>query len=49
MDAITIAKAKEIRESLGATHLVLFAVGADGQQHVKTAKDDLCGHFEPNA
>lgn len=39
MDNITIAKAKAIREDLGATHLVIFAVAADGQQHVATHGD----------
>lgn len=36
MTPITIAAAKDIREQLGATHLVLFAVGEDGEQHVAT-------------
>ena len=36
MDSISIATAKEIRETLDATHLVIFAVGADGVQHVAT-------------
>lgn len=33
---ISITQAKSIRESLGATHLVIFAVGEDGRQHVAT-------------
>lgn len=36
MSAISISKAKEIRESLGATHLVIFSVDEDGTQHVAT-------------
>lgn len=36
MSAITIARAKEIRESLGATHLVIFTVDEGGKQHVAT-------------
>jgi hypothetical protein len=36
MNAIKISDAKRIREELGATHLVIFAVGADGVQHVAT-------------
>lgn len=33
---ITIAQIKEIREQLGATHLVIFAVDSEGQQYVAT-------------
>jgi hypothetical protein len=33
---IIIKKAKEIREELGLTHLVIFGLTADGQQHVAT-------------
>jgi hypothetical protein len=36
MSEITIAKAKSIREELGVTHLVIFAVSEDGTQHVAT-------------
>jgi hypothetical protein len=36
MMAITIEEAKEIREQLGLTHLVIFGVDADGMQHVAT-------------
>lgn len=36
MNAIKISDAKRIRKELGATHLVIFAVGADGAQHVAT-------------
>jgi hypothetical protein len=33
---ISISDAKAFRESIGATHLVVFAVSEDGQQHVAT-------------
>ena len=33
---IEIAKVKEWREQIDATHLVVFAVGRDGSQHVAT-------------
>jgi len=33
---INIAQAKEWRESIDATHLVVFAVSRDGRQHVAT-------------
>jgi hypothetical protein len=33
---ISISEAKAFRESIGATHLVVFAVSEDGQQHVAT-------------
>lgn len=36
MDSISIATAKQIREMLGATHLVIFATGDDKVQHVAT-------------
>lgn len=36
MNPISISKVKEIREDLGATHLVIFAVDSDGEQHVAT-------------
>jgi hypothetical protein len=36
---IPIATIKEIRESLGLTHLVMFGVEADGTQHVATHGD----------
>jgi hypothetical protein len=36
MDPITISTVKSIRELLGATHLVLFAVDEEGNQHVAT-------------
>ena len=40
---IPIAKAKEIREQLDATHLVIYAIGDDGKAcvatHGKTRKD----------
>jgi hypothetical protein len=36
MNTIPIEYAKEARESIGATHLVIFAVTEDGQQHVAT-------------
>lgn len=39
MDNIAISQAKAIRETLGATHLVIFAVGTDGVQHVATHGD----------
>lgn len=36
MVSISIAAAKKIREEIGATHLVIFAVAPDGTQHVAT-------------
>ena len=36
MEKISISTVKEIREQIGATHLVLFAFGSDGTQHVAT-------------
>lgn len=33
---ITIAQAKEIRERIGASRLVIFATDADGTEHVAT-------------
>ena len=36
MNSISIAAVKSIRESLGATHLVIYAVDDDGRQHVAT-------------
>jgi hypothetical protein len=33
---ISIATAKEIRESIGATHLVIFAIDKDHREHVAT-------------
>lgn len=39
MNRIPIKKAKQIREDLGATHLVIFAIDAEGQQHVVTHGD----------
>lgn len=33
---ISVAKAKEIREDLNATHLILFTIDGDGVQHVAT-------------
>lgn len=36
MNLITIAQAKAFRESIGATHVVIFAVSEDGAQHVAT-------------
>jgi hypothetical protein len=36
MKNVTIATAKEIREQIGATRLVLFAIAEDGTQHVVT-------------
>lgn len=36
MNSIKISKAKRIREELGATHLVILAVGSDGVQHIAT-------------
>lgn len=33
---ISVAKVKEIREQIGATHLILFAFGSDGEQNVST-------------
>lgn len=33
---ISVEKAKEIREQIGATHLILFAHGPDGEQNVST-------------
>ena len=33
---ISIKKAKQIREELGLTHLVIFGVTSDGEQHVAT-------------
>lgn len=33
---ISIAQANDIRESIGATHLVIFAIDAEGKQHVAT-------------
>lgn len=36
MKAIPVSQVKAIRESLGATHIVIFAVDADGVQHVAT-------------
>ena len=36
MKAIPISKVKAIREDLGATHLVIFAIAENGQQHVAT-------------
>jgi hypothetical protein len=34
--SIPISKAKAIREDLGVTHLVIFAIDYDGAQHVVT-------------
>lgn len=34
--SIKISEAKEIRERLGLTHVVIFGVSEDGQQHVAT-------------
>lgn len=34
---IPVSSAQKIRESLGVTHLVIFAVDKDGVQHVATA------------
>ncbi len=34
--SITVAQAKDIRETLGLTHVVIFGVTEDGQQHVAT-------------
>lgn len=36
---ISIAQAKKIREELGVTHLVIFAVEESGTQHVATHGD----------
>jgi hypothetical protein len=36
MDKISIKKVKEIREELGATHLIIFAIDADKIQHIAT-------------
>jgi len=36
MSKISIAEAKAIRESIGATHIVVFSVDSDGTQHVAT-------------
>ncbi len=36
MKRISISTAKAIRETLGASHVVIFAIGDDGQQHVAT-------------
>ncbi len=41
---IKIAQAKHWREEVGATHLVVFAIDRDGQQHVATH-----GESEQNA
>ena len=34
--SVSIAQAKALRQSVGATHVVIFAVTADGEQHVAT-------------
>ena len=39
MENISIGTAKEIREQIGASHLVIFAVASDGTQHVATHGD----------
>jgi len=36
MSSISIAEAKRIREEHGLTHIVIFGVSLDGQQHVTT-------------
>lgn len=36
MKRIPISTAKAIRETLGASHVVIFAIADDGQQHVAT-------------
>lgn len=36
MKKISISKIKSIREAIGATHLVLFAMDKDGIQHIAT-------------
>jgi len=36
MKTISIPKVKAIREDLGATHLVVFAIAENGQQHIAT-------------
>lgn len=36
MKKISISTVKKIREQIGATHLVIFAVAPDGTQHVAT-------------
>lgn len=33
---ISVEKAKEIREDIGATHLILFVMGPDGTENVST-------------
>ena len=44
MGRIGIAQVKAWREEIGATHLVVFAIGSDGTQHVATH-----GETEQNA
>ena len=36
---ITIKKAKQIRENLGFSHLVIFGITPDGEQHIATHGD----------
>ncbi len=36
MKSIKVSEAKAIREQLGMTHVVIFAVSEDGKQHVAT-------------
>lgn len=33
---ISVEKAKEIRESIGAQHIIIYAIGPDGQQNVSS-------------
>lgn len=42
--SISVAQAKEVRESLGLTHVVIFGVSDGGEQHVATH-----GQTEQNA
>lgn len=39
MKRMSISTAKAIRETLGASHVVIFAISDDGQQHVATHGD----------